>query len=108
MITVLIASGIYLSARIISFIAGELTESERKKQEEIESATEQIYAQYHDADENIPDQNCIDEGVIDKKREIINFLKSEAKLRYAEFETLYNDIRESKRNVADALKSKDK
>ena len=107
--TVLIAAGIYLSARIISFIAGELTESERKKQEEIDTAIEQIYAQYHDTDshEKISDQNHIDEGVLDKKKEIIGFLKNEAMLRDAEFEILYNEIRESKRNVAAAMKSKE-
>ncbi|MBR6862359.1 MAG: AAA family ATPase [Acidaminococcaceae bacterium] len=107
--TVLIAAGIYLSARIISFIAGELTESERKKQEEINATIEQIYAQYHDSDseERPPEQNIIDEGAIDKKKEIIDFLKNETLLRDAEFETLYNDIRESKRNVAAALKSKE-
>ena len=39
---VIIAAGIYLSTRIVSFIAGELTESELKKQKEIDDEISRI------------------------------------------------------------------
>ena len=45
---VIIAAGIYLSARIISFIAGELTESELKKQKEIDDEMDRIRSHYQE------------------------------------------------------------
>ena len=43
---VLVAAGIYLSARIVSFISDELTEIELRKQEEIDKEIERIRMQY--------------------------------------------------------------
>ena len=64
---VIIAAGIYLSARIISFIAGELTESELKKQKEID---DEIYTI------EIPVYN-----VTDKDKEYYNRAKEKEELQ---------------------------
>ena len=121
---VLIAAGIYLSARIISFIAGELTETEQEKQREIDAEIERIRATYHrndDASGATLDGNESEEPavkgiievvkasdeVIERQKEIISLLKKEAALRKTDIESLYDEIRESKRKVISSLRSQD-
>ena len=59
---IIIAAGLYLSARIVSFIAGELTESEISKQKEIGDAIDRIQSHYQ---ETAPSGS--DDEVIQKK-----------------------------------------
>ena len=121
---VLIAAGIYLSARIISFLAGELTETEQEKQREIDAEIERIHAAYHrneatsevssdgNRSEEAMEEETIDavkasDEVIEKQKEIINLLKKEAGLRKEDIESLYDEIRETKRKVIASLRSQD-
>ncbi len=106
---VLIAAGIYLSASIISFIAGELTESERKKQKEIDDEIERILAHYKEtAPSGAEDQAIqLSNQVIAKKKDLCNYLKAEAQAREAEYALLHEEIKESKRKVISALRAKD-
>lgn len=106
--TLIIAAGIYLSARIISFIAGELTESELKKQKEIDDELERIRSHYQDADSSSCDDTiCDSEGVLAKKREISDYLRDEAKAREDDYAHLHEEIKESKRMVISALRAND-
>ena len=106
---VIITAGIYLSARIISFIAGELTESELKKQKEIDDEMDRIRSRYQNTaplgteDEVIQQSNQI----IAKKKELYNYLRTEAEAREAEYASLHEEIKESKRKVVSALRGKD-
>ena len=106
---VFIAAGIYLSASIISFIAGELTESERKKQKEINDEIEQIIARYKETAPSGTADEAIQRSsqVMTKKEELRNYLIARAIDREAENDSLYEEIRESKRKVRSALRSKD-
>ena len=98
---VIIAAGIYLSARIISFIAGELTESEVKKQKEIDDEMARIRFRYQETassgtkDETIQNSN----QVIAKKKDLCNYLRTEAETREAEYASLHEEIKESKRKA---------
>ena len=107
---VLIAAGIYLSARIISFIAGELTETELNKQQEIDSEIDRIRSRYQAAapasgtdDESIQ----LNETVQVRKRELCAYLKAEAQARETDYANLHEEIKESKRKVIAALRAKD-
>ena len=105
----IIAAGIYLSARIISFIAGELTESELNKQKEIDNEIECIRSHYQETDlsSNDGDATCDSEGVLAKKREICDYLRAEAKAREDDYALLHEEIKESKRKVVSALRAND-
>ena len=105
---VIIFAGIYLSSRIIRYISGELTEAERQKQLELESQTEQILSQNNDT---TPQNNEVESTqsssrVSEKKRDFCNYLRAEAKTRAAEFASLHEEIKKSKREVISALRSK--
>lgn len=125
---VLIVAGIYLSSRVISFIAGELTEIEQEKQKQIDAEINRIQAAYHksinttdvplsgkdrDNDEAVTEETEIIESILDsdevnkKRKEIIDFLKKEAALRETDIKSLYDEIRESIRKVAASLNSRD-
>ncbi len=104
---VVIAAGIYLSAKIISFIAGELTETDIQKQNEIDAEIEAIRERYQASEEaktKENDQNS--DALVKKKRAMCTLLKNEASSREAEIDLLYDDIRESKRRVIAALRAK--
>lgn len=105
---VIIAAGIYLSASIISFIAGELTEYERKKQKEIADEIEQIIARYNETAPSGVEDETIQRSyqVLTKKNELCNYLKTEAEKRETEYALLHNEIKESKRKVISALRAK--
>lgn len=106
---VIIAAGIYLSARIISFIAGELTESELKKQKEIDDEMDRIRSRYQETAPSGTEDEAIQRSnqVIAKKKEFCNYLRSEAEAREAEYASLHEEIKESKRRVIAALRAKD-
>ena len=158
---IVIAAGVYLSARIISFIAGELTESEIRKQREIDDEIDRIRSRYQEkkssgyenettqepgklisgsetvqqhpltnepvnasqqecssqttaptiqpelADDDYDDALLKSKVVEEKRRELCAFFKEEARARKADYDTLYKEIKESKRKVSSALKSKD-
>ncbi|WP_051204732.1 DEAD/DEAH box helicase [Butyrivibrio sp. VCD2006] len=105
---VLIAAGIYLSARIVSFIAGELTESELNKQKEIDDEMDKIRSHYKESEAASTNEAIKNnEIIIGKKRELCFYLRSQAEARKAEFTILHEEIKESKRNVISALRAKD-
>ena len=106
---VIIAAGIYLSARIISFIAGELTESELKKQKEIDDEMDQIRSHYQETAPSGTENEAIQHSnqVIAKKKELCNYLRAEAEARETEYASLHEEIKESKRKVISALRAKD-
>lgn len=106
---VIIAAGIYLSARIISFIAGELTESELKKQKEIDDEMDRIRSHYQDtaSSETMDEVIQHSDQVIAKKKELSDYLRTEAKAREAAYASLHEEIKESKRKVISALRAKD-
>lgn len=102
---VIVAAGIYLSAKIISFIAGELTESELNKQKDIDDEMDRIRSHYQETPPSGAEGEEIHRSkqVIAKKTDLCNYLRSEAKAREVEYASLYEEIRESKRNVINAL-----
>lgn len=106
---ILISAGIYLSARIVSFIAGELTESDLKKQKEIDEEIERIYRRYNDADplKNIDDLNRNSASIKEKTNELIGYLYFEAEKRESDFKDFMEDIKESKRKVWGTIKAQD-
>ena len=106
---VIIAAGIYLSARIISFIAGELTESELKKQKEIDDEMDRIRSRYQKTVPSGTEDEAIQHSdqVIAKKKDLCNYLRAEAEAREAEYASLHEEIKESKRKVISALRAKD-
>lgn len=106
---VIIAAGIYLSARIISFIAGELTESELKKQKEIDDEMDRIRSHYQDtaSSETMDEVIQHSDQVIAKKKELSDYLRTEAEAREAAYASLHEEIKESKRKVISALRAKD-
>lgn len=106
---VIIAAGIYLSARVISFIAGELTESERKKQEEIDNEIDLIRSHYQETAPSSTEDAAIQQSdqVRAKKRELCAYLRSAAEAREEEYASLHDEIKESKRKVVSALRAKD-
>ncbi len=106
---IIIAAGIYLSAKIISFLAGELTESEVEKQKEIDNEIDRIRSQYQQETTSDIKEEVIQnsEIVASKRKELCAYLKNEAERREADYATLYEEIRESKRKVISALRAKD-
>ena len=91
---VAIAAGIYLSARIISFIAGELTESEVEKQKQIDQEMEQIRSRYQEAKPSDIEEENVQSSrkVIEKKKELCEYLKTEAEAREADYANLFEEI----------------
>ncbi len=106
---VIIAAGIYLSARVISFIAGELTESELKKQKEIDDEIDRIRSHYQETSPSGAEDDTIQQSdkVRAKKRDLCAYLRSEAETREAEYASLHEEIKESKRKVISALRARD-
>lgn len=106
---VMIAAGIYLSAKIISFIAGELTEAEIQKQKEIDAEIAAIRERYHSAETEAKIKETVlnSDTILKKRRTMRLFLKSEAASRESDIDSLYDDIRESKRYVIATLRAKD-
>ncbi|MCQ2522038.1 MAG: AAA domain-containing protein [Lachnospiraceae bacterium] len=106
---VIIAAGVCLSAKVISFIAGELTEAEKQKQKEIAKEIERIQSLYCD---DIDDEAVIDEikkreKVAQKRNEIHLFLKSKAEEIKVDRENLIKEISDSKNKVVKALNETD-
>ena len=106
---IVIAAGIYLSAKVINFIAGELTDIEIQRQKKIDADIETIKKRYNGPKTKEEVSNAVQNNdvIVDKKRVLCSFLKTEASIRELDIDSLYNDIRESKRNVIDALRAKD-
>ena len=106
---VIIAAGVYLSARIVCFIAGELTEFELQKQKEMDDEMERIRSHYHETVPSGTDDEKIQHSdqVIAKKKDICSYLRTEAEARKAEYVSLLEEIKESKRKVISALRAKD-
>ena len=103
---IIIAAGIYLSSRIISYIAGELTESEREKQKKIDENIEKICSRYEEEPESDFEEEAEkSERIIEKKRELCDYLRTEAKARKEENETLHKEIKDTKTKVRDALRA---
>ena len=104
---VIIAAGIYLSARIISFIAGELTESEVTKQKEIDEEIDRIRSRYKEAQPSGTQDQLVQKSsnIIEKKKELCAYLKTEAQAREADNNKLFEEIKEIKRKVRATLKS---
>ena len=105
---VIVAAGIYLSARIISFIAGELTETEVKKQKEIDDEIDQIRSRYQETKPSGTDDDLVQksEKVVEKKKELCAYLRAEAEARKTDYARLHKEIKESKNEVISALKAK--
>lgn len=106
---VVIAAGIYLSAKIISFIAGESTEADIQKQKEIDAEIEAIRERYYTAETEaeIKEAAWNSDAIVEKRRIMCSFLKSEAASRESDVDSLYDDIRESKRRVIATLRAED-
>ncbi len=105
----IIAAGIYLSARVLSFIAGELTESELKKQKEIDDEMDRIRSRYQETAPSGTEDEAIqhNDQVIAKKKDLCDYLRAEAEAREAEYASLHEEIKESKRKVISTLRAKD-
>jgi len=102
-----VIAGIYLSAKLISFIAGELTENELKKQAEIDEQIELIKKQYQSAEPtDTPRLRGL--GVSKKVKALREVLTDGAATRINEYEELLEEIKASKKKVVSALNSKDK
>ena len=106
---VVIAAGIYLSTKIIKFIAGELTEEEIQKQKEIDAKIEAIQNSYNTPETEAEIKEAVrnSDVIIEKRRTICSLLKNEASSREADIESLCNDIRELKQRVVIALRARD-
>lgn len=106
--TILIAAGVYLSARIVSFIAGELTELELRKQREIDDRIERIRARAHSSDleEQAIEQARASDEVLDRQMEITGYLVQEANERIKDAISLHKEIRGSIGQVQSALHSR--
>lgn len=107
---VLIAAGVYLSARIVSFIAGELTELELKKQKEIDEEIERIRTRYHSSEleERDIEQARDKDEVRARRRDIASYLKREAKKRIEVVEALRSEVRQTIKQVQSAIRSRDR
>jgi len=106
--SLLVAAGIYLSAKIISFIAGELTAAELEKQKAIDDRMEQMRIYYVNTASSVTHEEIMhNPEIAEKRKSFCDFLNAEALSRDSYFEDLYNEIRESKRNAIAALKKKD-
>lgn len=107
--TFLIAAGVYLSTRIIAFIAGELTEAEIKKQAEIDAEIDKIIAECDNSALSDTEKEDAQKSVsvLERNSRIFEYLRNEAHDREENYSSLYDEIRESKKKVIDALKSRE-
>ena len=106
---VLIAAGIYISSRIVRFIADELSDSEIKKQKEINDEIDKIRNHHFTSltEEELINNVLSHEEIAKKRKEIEEYLKNQAELRIEEFKELRNDIDNSKQEVVSAIHSKE-
>ena len=103
---ILIAAGIYLSSRVVSFLANELTEYEREKQKKIDENIEKISSRYEEETESdIEAVASKSEKIVEKKKELCDYLRNEVKDRKEENETLYKEIKDSRNRVREALRA---
>lgn len=106
---VLIAAGVYLSARIVSFIAGELTELELRKQREIDEEIERIRSKSlsSELEEQAVARAHASDEVIVRRKEIASYLSNEARQRIADIDSLRHEIGKSIGQVQSAIRSRD-
>ena len=100
--------GIYVSAKIISFIADEMTEIDRIKQKELDDEINRICSCYQevnpvDANDNVFYQS---ENVRKKNEEQIKYLIKEAESRESEYWDFHKEIKELKEEAENTLMSK--
>ena len=105
--TLIFAAGIYLSARIISFIAGELTEAEIDKQKEIRDTIEDIRSWATDDLEFEEEELQNGEEYLKVNEEISDYLISEVVARKENVDSLIEELKSTRREVVSAIRAKD-
>ena len=116
---VLIVAGIYLSSRIISYIAGELTEEEIKEQEEIDAKIDELkkaaesFNPAEDESETAgttaeTTAEIIDESEIvsDTIKQIIGDLVEKVDARINDRESFIKEVKTSRKQIATALRER--
>ena len=108
MYPLIIAAGVFVSANILSFIAGELTEAEVEKQKEIEKTAKHIREAYESETSLICD-DLLDnsEKIAEKRTALYEFFNKEASLRKENRKDFLEEIKSTKETVIKTLRSKD-
>jgi len=105
---VVIAAGIYVSARVISFIAGELTAAELRKQQEINERINLIRAEFEQMSQTPLSIEISDsQRAQEKIDEMCAFLRNEAEIQKGNYESLCEELKETRKRARQAIDAKD-